>query len=1285
LTILRNLLSFFDQNAYRREVARYSPALKRVNALENNYQKLDEAGLRAITDQLRARTQDDDHLDDFLPEAFAVVREAARRTIGLRPFDVQIIGAIVLHRGAIAEMKTGEGKTLVATLPLYLNALAGKGAHLVTVNDYLARRDARWMGPVFHILGMNVGVLQADDPEATSRNGLLFDPSQPSSEERLHLLRPVSRAEAYAADVTYGTNSEFGFDYLRDNLVHSLEEKVQRGLHYAIIDEVDNILIDEARTPLIISGENRSEIEWYVQMAAVVRKLGQRDVEIDRRDRVVSLTPIGEKHVSTLLGWRLFDTQNPEESSLEQRHLIGHLEQALRARFLYERDREYILQEGEVVIVDENTGRMMPGRRWTDGLHQAVEAKENLEVQSESMTYATITLQNYFRMYAKLSGMTGTALTAAPEFEKTYRLQVHPIPTNVEYKALGKEATLLERQGREADGQDFTYYIPLDEPESSPLYWKRVDYPDQLYLNVESKRRAIAWEILRYHVCGRPLLVGTTSVADSEDLSRYLEEPMLVRLAQTRLLRQAWLLAHPDAHPELALEKLKFLYHPLGLISSSKVANAFASLKMDPHPLNNLPALLELLDLESEHSQRLETTLSEGIPNSILNARYHYEESQIIASAGSYGSVVIATNMAGRGVDIKLGSELAEEVLAAVNQILEDNMTPNPYGMSLVERRDALRKLVPERAGEQQAEVDFFLNYVEGMQRVKDLGGLHVIGSTRHEARRIDNQLRGRAARQGDPGSSRFFISMEDDIMARFGGLDAETFIEREEMRAGDRLLACPPDPSRRVIEAAQHRVEDENFEIRKHLLEYDDVITAQRQAIYVQRDRILGKADLSADLAEMLKTELDDQANRHLLAPESQTWRFIDWVERIQPSLLRSNGSLVPSWSLRIILQEALPDIVQKSEPEVVLASLLDTAESALAAEQQFIQVEVGRQYEAALDDMQAEIDDRMQIMEAALDAMHPEEAIRHPRQALKSLSKAAGMPVQLSKKGWLSLEDNRHEAEMDILDQVETVLLHSAAQRLAVLLEQFLGQQPTPDPGQASPSDEDELFNNLQAAVESEYTLRRERMLGPKGEIAHDLGKALRDLDVPLGEERAFALLEMMRTAQSDPKIDDEQVGELACVEENSMSMKVRMRSNPIFLAEELLAYTPPDEIASQALDHLMSAQRAMQSDLGAETLNQAYRQLLLYSIDERWVDYLTRLEELRYEVRLEGMAHNDPLVMYKSKAYGAYAGLLDELRRVVVAQMFTFLPQVRRVGAAEASALEQATPRLTYLKLG
>jgi preprotein translocase subunit SecA len=758
--------------------------------------------------------------------------------------------------------------------------------------------------------------------------------------------------------------------------------------------------------------------------------------------------------------------------------------------------------------------------------------------------------------------------------------------------------------------------------------------------------------------------VGTTSVADSEELARYLEGPLLVRLAQARLLRNAWLNAHPTAHPELPIEALKFLSVPLGLVSPRQLESAFASLKLSPDPLAHLPELLEQLDLQPGHQPRLEAALLNGIPSVVLNARYHYEESQIIASAGAYGSVIIATNMAGRGVDIKLGGELAEEVLAADNHTLEKTGTPNPYSMTLAERRQALHKLSPGAKGNHGAEVDFFLGYMEGMEQVKELGGLHVIGSTRHEARRIDQQLRGRAARQGDPGSSRFYISMEDELLARFGSLEAQAFLEQEELRGGDPLLPCPVEAGRRVVEAAQNRVENENFDIRKHLLDYDDVINAQRLAIYRQRDRILEKSDLSDDLAEMLEAELSAQAEESLQAEDGQSWQFTAWVERLQPGLRRADGSLYPSWPLRVISQLGLPDLPTQTDAVQARAALMGLAERLLRAEQRFVQEEVERQCQATLTGWQTAVNERMDAVEAFLDSLNPGSP---SRGVARALSEAAGMPIQLSETGWRLLRDNPRAASIEVLDQIERTLLQDAVAHISVVLERFLGQPLASSQDEQQAMDPEQLLERAQAAVLAVFQARRERLLGAQGELERTIASALPSLDGPLGEERSLRLLEIMQAQEGEAQPNG------------------RPRLTYIFLADELLAKTDPDEIAEQALVHLLGAQQALKEELGLEDLNEAYRDLLLASIDERWIDYLTRLEELRYEVRLEGMAHNDPLVVYKSKASGAYQALLGELRRAVVAQMFYFPIAARQAARSEASSLEKAAPRLTFLKLG
>ncbi|MBS5518934.1 MAG: preprotein translocase subunit SecA [Acidaminococcus intestini] len=613
----------------------------KINALEPEISGLSDARLRAKTDEFRLRLTKGETLDDLLPEAFAVVREAAKRVMGLRHFDVQLMGGCILHRGKIAEMRTGEGKTLVATLPAYLNALEGKGVHVVTVNDYLARRDSEDMGRVYRFLGLSVGLIT-------------------------HEMDYPARKAAYAADITYGTNNEFGFDYLRDNMVVSLDQMVQRPLHYAIVDEVDSILIDEARTPLIISGPGAQSTSLYQVMADVAAKLKEgEDYTVDEKQKTVAPTEAGIAKTEKLLGVsNMYDGENGVDYSHQ-------LMAALKAKALMHRDRDYVVKDGEVIIVDEFTGRLMFGRRYSEGLHQAIEAKEHVKVERESQTLATITFQNYFRMYDKLSGMTGTAKTEEQEFQKIYGLDVVVVPTN--------------------------------KPNI------RIDYPDVIYKTRRAKYRAVANAIEELHKKGRPVLVGTTSIQQSEDLSELLKK--------------------------------------------------------------------------------------RGIEHNVLNAKFHEKEAEIVADAGQMGAVTIATNMAGRGTDIVLGDGVAE------------------------------------------------------------LGGLHIIGTERHESRRIDNQLRGRCARQGDPGSTRFYLSLEDDLMRLFGSDNISGIMDKLGMEEDEPI---EHKIVTRSIESAQKKVEARNFEIRKQVLEYDDVMNQQREVIYDQRRQILEKADLKETVLDMASHIVD-------------------------------------------------------------------------------------------------------------------------------------------------------------------------------------------------------------------------------------------------------------------------------------------------------------------------------------------------------------------------------------------------------------------------------------------
>ena len=767
---------FGDPDA--RTIARLQKTAQEINALEPTYRALSAEALRGKTDEFRRRLADGEPLDDLLPEAFAAVREASWRTIGLRPYDVQLIGGMILHQGQVVEMRTGEGKTLVATLPLYLNALPGQGAHLVTPNDYLAKYGVQWMGPLYAALGVRVSVIQSGSgrPDEAS---FLYDPDYASDDDRYQYLRPITRREAYRADITYGTNNEFGFDYLRDNMVVDLDQCTQRDLHYAIVDEVDSILIDEARTPLIISGPAEESSDLYQRFAQLAPSLqADADYEIDARSQIVILTDDGVAKVESLVhipeGESIYD---PEHAAM-----LPYLDNALRAKEFFQRDKEYVVRDGEIIIVDEFTGRLMFGRRYSEGLHQAIEAKEGVDVRRESLTYATITFQNFFRMYEKLGGMTGTAATEDEELHKIYDLDVVILPTNVEYRARFGDLDAHEVDAGEArvafggvlNESDHHKVMVYDG--DGERYYRRLDLPDLIYKTQQAKFAAVIDEIQQACEAGRPVLVGTTAIETSERLSKQLQR--------------------------------------------------------------------------------------RRIQHSVLNAKYHEREALIIAQAGQPGAVTIATNMAGRGVDILLGGN--------AEGMARDQLRREGIDLTAIRSEDWERALKVARElsaggnGVGDAEGLSDTRWVEVLrekvaqaradrERVYAQGGLHVIGTERHEARRIDNQLRGRAGRQGDPGSSRFFISLEDELMRRFGGERLQPWMDR----AGLEEDALESGLLGRVIESVQERVEGYNFDIRKHVLEYDNVVNKQREVVYAERRKVLSRPDLHDDLMSMLEAEV--------------------------------------------------------------------------------------------------------------------------------------------------------------------------------------------------------------------------------------------------------------------------------------------------------------------------------------------------------------------------------------------------------------------------------------------
>jgi len=731
-----------------RQANKLKPIASEINNLEPTISKLSDEELKAKTEEFKKRLEKGEKTDDLLPEAFAVVREAACRVDGKRLFDVQLLGGITLHEGKIAEMKTGEGKTHTATTAVYLNALEGRGVHVITVNDYLAKRDTNWMGPIYHFLGLSVGCIQHDA-------SFIYEPKVRDSDEvsvEMENLQPVSRQVAYAADITYGTNNEFGFDYLRDNMVQDLNQMVQRELNYAIVDEVDSILIDEARTPLIISAPDTESTKLYRRFAQIVPRLKEdEDFTVDHKMRAISLTEKGIGKVEGMLGiGNIYD--------ISKISYVHQLEQALKANILFKRDRDYVVRDEQVIIVDDFTGRLMPGRRYSEGLHQAIEAKENVEVQKESRTLATITFQNYFRMYKKLAGMTGTALTSAEEFAKVYNLDVIPIPTNV------------------------------------PMI--REDLPDVVYKTEQGKFKAVIEEIKHRHEKGQPVLVGTIAIEKSEALSEMLSQS--------------------------------------------------------------------------------------GVQHEVLNAKNHEREALIVAKAGERKAVTIATNMAGRGTDIKLGDS------------------------------------------------------------VVGLGGLHILGTERHEARRIDNQLRGRSGRQGDPGSSQFFVSLEDELMRRFGGDRVKNIMDRlglpEDQPIENRIIS-------KSIESAQSKIEGFNFDIRKHVLEYDDVINKQREVIYKKRKEILSKESLKDEIIGMIEEEIEQVVGLYT-AGHAEDWS----MGEIKDAL----GQIFPiseeSFKKLIELKRSKSHANDAQKVSAVIEFLKGLAKEAYGKKEQEITPEIMRQIERAM-----------------------------------------------------------------------------------------------------------------------------------------------------------------------------------------------------------------------------------------------------------------------------------------------------------------------------------------------
>jgi preprotein translocase subunit SecA len=836
---MRGLLTKIFGDPNEKALKPFWQIVQEVNELEPEFERMSDTQLRELTPEFKARLEDGETLDDLLPEAFAAVREASKRTLGLRHFDVQLLAGAVLHSGKIAEMKTGEGKTLVATLPLYLNSLAGEGVHLVTPNDYLSRVGGGWMGPIYQKLGQSVGVI-------VHNLGYIFDPDyndpDPSADDRLNHWVEVPRKEAYAADITYGTNNEFGFDYLRDNLAFTKEQQVQRGHFFAIVDEVDNILIDEARTPLIISGQAQEQVDRYAQFADVARRLRpEQHFVVDLKQRSVTLTEDGIDRVERLL--QIPETESLyDERNADKTHFV---EQAVKAEALFQRDKDYIVRDGEVIIIDEFTGRQMEGRRYSEGLHQAIEAKEGVRVQRETITQATITFQNYFRMYEKLAGMTGTAETEAEEFNLIYGLEVIVIPTN------------------------------------RPMV--RQDLGDQVFRSEEAKFKAVIREIEEMVQHGRPVLVGTTSIETSERLSNMLRRT--------------------------------------------------------------------------------------GIKHEVLNAKQHEREAAIVAGAGQPGAVTIATNMAGRGTDIVLGDG------------------------------------------------------------VKGAGGLHIVGTERHEARRIDNQLRGRAGRQGDPGSSRFYLSLDDELLRRFGSDKVTSLMERLGM---DDDTPIEHGMISKTIENSQTKVEGHNFDLRKHLVQYDDVVNRHREVIYHERKKILDGENMQENVMEMIHEQIEVLV--------AANWPEDDHLEPDYPKIQQAFAAMVNNRNAVTVRE-----LEGRDEDEIV-GFLIEKADEAYARREADMSPETMRQIERLV---MLQVIDRLWIEHlTTMDDM---------RQSAGLQAFAQRDPLQIYRReGYNMFQRLLQNIQYDVAHQIYKAMLVPALQK------------PVVEPGEASMGGQQQVQRTVRKTAE-------------------------------------------------------------------------------------------------------------------------------------------------------------------------------------------------------------------------
>lgn len=1209
---------FGDPN--KRYLNKLLPLVEEVASLEDQVKAMSDETLKAQTAVLKDKYAADQDLEAVLPMACALVREASRRSIGLRHYDVQIMGGILLHRGEVVEMRTGEGKTLVATIPLYLNALTGKGVHLVTVNEYLVRRDGGWMGKVFHALGLTtgcIGPLQFSalyDPEYVNPGAELED-------ERLVHWRPCNRRQAYEADITYGISSEFGFDYLRDNMVPSADKLVQRPLHYAVIDEVDNILIDEARTPLIISGPAARSGQEYVRFAQYVRGLRKNTAEededpdghydLDEKSRSVSLTEIGitelEKRIEEL---------NPDagDSLYDPRfyHLTYYLDNALRAQYLFKKDVDYVVQNGEVLIIDDFTGRLMPGRRYSDGLHEAIEAKENVEVKRETVTVATITLQNYFRLYDKLAGMTGTAMTDAEEFDKIYELPVTPLPTNVEFIAETGKVGLIA-QSQKLDGVEQVVY--LDAETKKPKYFKRVDYRDQVYGTVEAKDKAILNEIMRVHQTGRPVLVGTTSVEHSETIHHHLTRAKIdhtilnakIHQSEALIVAQAGrrgavtistnmagrgtdiiLGGNPEGLAASKLEKELFDRRLLNELSEKLFVEGEESARTFAHKHPKLvePLVDELLKIKKEldvAQTEIEQVQVIGYVSRILQEPYDIDYTELLNIIRLVRGNLLSEareHLDKLGKDVALVDEIIRLWDLHTNYQMakaDPQHTAKFVSEILFEKNYSARAaIIRATLGRQRDEAEKILEMVPGLpkdlvqqiealevqaqkerEEIWQLGGLHVVGSERHESRRIDNQLRGRAARQGDPGSSRFFLSLEDDLMRRFGGERLKSWMSSGYLAQLPEDMPLEFGVLDRIIESSQERIEGYNFDIRKNVVEYDDVMNKQRQAIYDERRAILlGEADDGLDVKidnsfEMTITELvGNYIENYAGFLQMEIGKAVDDFSTDATDSVNAGGVVAR-------LRGLLPGIVEFDRNE--LAELSPS------------------QLKETLKELIYENEESGQNLLQLLQAMGRFLPLLPPVPNLGALA--------TMRSGQLQLKEKMH---------------HQYLLNVQMLFNEFLADT-------IDAAEQQVIWQKAETAInEAFHGFSLDGLTVQDSVVRQAHFKALTD------EALRTLLLESLAALDSEQMV--------------------------------------------QALRQYVQKQRdKWRQHIGEAEYCNFRRLLLLSAMDREWRDYLTAMDDLRREIGLEAVGQRDPKVQYKRRSFEMFADMRRNIDRDVVERFF------------------------------